>query len=46
MVKWKNKDIDTLQRIFVTLEDKLPKEEVNFLKSCILKSFMTKKKNI
>ena len=43
MAKRKNKDIDTLQRIFVTLEDKLSKEEVDFLKSCIRKSFMTKK---
>ena len=43
MAKRKNKDIDTLQRIFVTLEDKLTKEEVDFLKSCIRKSFMTKK---
>ena len=43
MAKRKNKDIDTLQRIFVTLEDKLTKEEVDFLKSCVRKSFMTKK---
>ena len=43
MAKRKNKDIDTLQRIFVTLEEKLTKEEVDFLKSCIRKSFMTKK---
>ena len=43
MAKRKNKDIDTLQRIFVRLEDKLSKEEVDFLKSCIRKSFMTKK---
>ena len=43
MAKRKNKDIDTLQRIFVTLEEKLSKEEVDFLKSCIRKSFMTKK---
>ena len=43
MAKRKNKDIDTLQRIFVTLEDKLTKEDVDFLKSCIRKSFMTKK---
>ena len=37
MAKRKNKDIDTLQRIFVTLEDKLTKEEVDFLKSTIRK---------
>ena len=43
MAKRKNKDIDTLQRIFVTLEEKLSKEEVDFLKSCIRKSFMTKR---
>ena len=43
MAKRNNKDIDTLQRIFVTLEDKLTKEEVDFLKSSIRKSFMTKK---
>ena len=43
MAKRKNKDIDTLQRIFVTLEEKLSKEEVDFLKSCIRKSFNTKK---
>ena len=43
MAKRKNKDIDTLQKIFVTLEDKLTKEDVDFLKSCIRKSFMTKK---
>ena len=43
MAKRKNKDIDTLQRIFVTLEDKLTKEDVDFLKSSIRKSFMTKK---
>ena len=43
MAKRKNKDIDTLHRIFVTLEEKLTKEEVDFLKSCIRKSFMTKK---
>ena len=43
MAKRKNKDIDTLQRIFVTLEDKLSEKEVNSLKSCIRKSFMTKK---
>ena len=43
MAKRKNKDIDTLQRIFAVLEDKLTKEEVDFLKSCIRKSFMTKK---
>ena len=43
MAKRKNKDIATLQRIFVTLEDKLSKEDVDFLKSCIRKSFMTKK---
>ena len=43
MAKRKNKDIDMLQRIFVTLEDKLSKEDVDFLKSCIRKSFMTKK---
>ena len=43
MAKRKNKDIDTLQRIFVTLEDKLTKEDIDFLKSCIRKSFMTKK---
>ena len=43
MAKRKNKDIDTLQRIFVTLEDKLTKEDVDFLKSCIRKSFMTKR---
>ena len=28
MAKRKNKDIDTLQRIFVRLEDKISKEEV------------------
>ena len=43
MAKRKNKDIDTLQRIFVTLEDKLTKEDVDFLKSCIRKSFVTKR---
>ncbi len=43
MAKRKNKDIDTLQRIFAVLEDKLTKEEVDFLKSSIRKSFMTKK---
>ena len=43
MTKRKNKDVDTLQRIFVTLEEQLRKEEVDFLKSCIRKSFMTKK---
>ena len=43
MAKRKNKDVDTLQRIFVTLEEQLSKEEVDFLKSCIRKSFMTKK---
>ena len=43
MAKRKNKDIDTLQRIFAVLEEKLSKEEVDFLKSCIRKSFMTKK---
>ena len=43
MAKRKKKDVDTLQRIFVTLEDKLSKEEVDFLKSCIRKSFMTKR---
>ena len=43
MAKRKNKDIDTLHRIFVTLEEKLSKEEVDFLKSCIRKSFMTKR---
>ena len=43
MAKRKNKDIDTLQKIFVTLEDKLTKEDVDFLKSCIRKSFMTKR---
>ena len=43
MAKRKNKDIDTLQRIFVTLEDKLTKEDVDFLKTCVRKSFMTKK---
>ena len=43
MAKRKNKDIDTLQRIFVTLEEKLSKEDVDFLKSCIRKSFMTKR---
>ena len=43
MAKRKNKDVDTLQRIFVTLEEQLRKEEVDFLKSCIRKSFMTKK---
>ena len=43
MAKRKNKDIDKLQRIFVTLEDKLTKEDIDFLKSCIWKSFMTKK---
>ena len=43
MAKRKNKDIDTLQRIFVTLEDKLTKEDVDFLKSCVRKSLMTKK---
>ena len=43
MAKRKNKDIDTLQKIFVTLEEKLSKEEVDFLKSCIRKSFMTKR---
>ena len=43
MAKRKNKDIDTLQRILAVLEDKLTKEEVDFLKSSIRKSFMTKK---
>ena len=43
MAKRKNKDIDTLQRIFLTLEEKLTKEDVDFLKSCIRKSFMTKR---
>ncbi len=43
MAKRKNKDIDPLHRIFVTLEEKLTKEDVDFLKSCIRKSFMTKK---
>ena len=43
MAKRKNKDIDTFQRIFVTLEEKLTKEDFDFLKSCIRKSFMTKK---
>ena len=43
MAKRKNKDIDKLQRIFVTLEEKLTKEDFDFLKSCIRKSFMTKK---
>ena len=43
MAKRENKDIDTLQRIFARLEDKLSKEEVDFLKACIRKSFMTKK---
>ena len=33
MAKRKNKSIDTLQRIFVTLEDKPSKKEVDFLKS-------------
>ena len=35
MAKRKNKDVDTLQRIFVTLEDQLTKEDVDFLKSCV-----------
>ena len=43
MAKRKNKDIDTLQRIFAKLEEKLTKEDFDFLKSCIRKSFMTKK---
>ena len=43
MTKRKNKDVDTLQRIFVTLEENLRKEDIDFLKSCVRKSFMTKK---
>ena len=44
MAKRKNKDIDVLYGIFGKLESNLCKEEIGFLKSCIRKSFLTKRK--
>ena len=44
MAKRKNKDIDVLYRIFGKLENNLCEEEIGFLKSCIRKSFLTKRK--
>ena len=44
MAKRKNKDIDVLYGIFGKLERNLSKEEIGFLKSCIRKSFLTKRK--
>ena len=44
MAKRKNKDIDVLYGIFDKLERNLCEEEIGFLKSCIRKSFLTKRK--
>ena len=44
MAKRKNKDIDVLYGIFGKLESNLCEEEIGFLKSCIRKSFLTKRK--
>ena len=44
MAKRKNKDIDVLDGIFDKLETNLCEEELRFLKSCIRKSFLTKRK--
>ena len=44
MAKRKNKDIDVLYGIFGKLESNLFEEEIGFLKSCIRKSFLTKRK--
>ena len=44
MAKRKNKDIDVLYGIFDKLERHLCEEEIGFLKSCIRKSFLTKRK--
>ena len=44
MAKRKNKNIDVLYGIFGKLESNLCKEEIGFLKSCIRKSFLTKRK--
>ena len=44
MAKRKNKDIDVLYGIFGKLESNLCEEELRFLKSCIRKSFLTKRK--
>ena len=44
MAKRKNKDIDVLGRIFDKLENNLCEEDLRFLKSCIRKSFLTKRK--
>jgi len=43
MAKRKNKDIDVLYAIFGKLESNLCEEELRFLKSCIRKSFLTKR---
>ena len=44
MAKRKNKDIDVLYGIFGKLESNLFEEEIGFPKSCIRKSFLTKRK--
>ena len=44
MAKRKNKDIDILYGIFDKIERNLSEEELRFLKSCIRKSFLTKRK--
>ena len=44
MAKRKNKDIDVLYGIFGKLERNLCEEEIGFLKSCIRKSLLTKRK--
>ena len=44
MAKRKNKDIDVLYGIFGKLENNLCEEELRLLKSCIRKSFLTKRK--